>query len=133
MLLAVLIMGAMGLVGYVAAKGLGLDGKYLRAFLMVVMFSNGGNYGLPVVTFVFGPEALTYATIFFLTGSLMTCVAGAFFVGSQRGKIGLRPSRHPMPGCKPGFLGETPSEIDGLWAQISVVNVAETTLFTGQS
>src|SRR5580693_10784062 len=94
MLLAVLIMGAMGLVGYVAAKGLGLDGKYLRAFLMVVMFSNGGNYGLPVVTFVFGPEAPTYATIFFLTGSLMTCVAGAFFVGSQRGKIGLRPSRH---------------------------------------
>ena len=82
MLLAVLIMGAMGVVGYVAAwGGLGLDGKYLRAFLMVVMFSNGGNYGLPVVTFVFGPEALTYATIFFLTGSLMTCVAGAFFAG----------------------------------------------------
>jgi hypothetical protein len=38
MLLAVLIMGAMGLLGYVAAKGLGLDGKYLRAFLMVVVF-----------------------------------------------------------------------------------------------
>lgn len=45
MLLAVLIMGAMGLVSYVAAKGLVLDGKNLRAFLMVVMFSNGGNYG----------------------------------------------------------------------------------------
>src|SRR5579872_403458 len=39
MLLAVLIMGSMGLVGYIAAKGVGLDGKYLRAFLMVVMFS----------------------------------------------------------------------------------------------
>ena len=59
MLLAVLITGAMGLVSSVAAKGLGLDGKYLRAFLMVVMFSNGGNYGLPVVKFAFGPEALT--------------------------------------------------------------------------
>jgi predicted permease len=87
MLLAVLIMGAMGLVGYVAAKAVGLDGKYLRAFLMVVMFSNGGNYGLPVVKFAFGPEALTYATIFFLTGSVMTYVVGAFFAGSQRGKI----------------------------------------------
>ena len=85
--LAVLIMGAMGLVGYVAAKGLGLDGKSLRAFLMVVMFSNGGNYGLPVVRFAFGPEALTYATIFFLTGSVTTYVAGAFFAGSRRGKI----------------------------------------------
>jgi hypothetical protein len=87
MFAAVLIMGAMGLVGYVAAKGLGLDGKTLRAFLMVVMFSNGGNYGLPVVKFAFGSEALTYATIFFLTGSVTTYVAGAFFAGSHRGKI----------------------------------------------
>jgi predicted permease len=87
MLVAVLIMGAMGLVGYVAAKGLGLNGKYLRAFLMVVMFSNGGNYGLPAVKFAFGSEALTYATIFFLTGSVMTYVVGAFFAGSHQGKI----------------------------------------------
>jgi len=87
MLAAVLIMGAMGLVGFVVAKGLGLDGKTLRAFLMVVMFSNGGNYGLPVVKFAFGPEALTYGTIFFLTGSVTTYVAGSFFAGSHRGKI----------------------------------------------
>src|SRR6185369_4370246 len=86
-LLAVLIMSGMGLVGYIAAKGLGLEGGSLRAFLMVVMFSNGGNYGLPVVKFAFGPEALTYATIFFLTGSVMTYVAGSFFAGSHRSKI----------------------------------------------
>jgi predicted permease len=85
--LAVLIMGAMGLVGYVAARMLGLDGKYLRAFTMVVMFSNGGNYGLPVVQFAFGAEALSYATIFFLAGSVTTYVAGAFFAGNRRGKF----------------------------------------------
>ncbi len=85
--LAVLIMLAMGLVGYAAGKGLGLDGKPLRAFLMVVMFSNGGNYGLPVVRFAFGPEALTYATIFFLAGSVTTYVGGAFFAGSHRRRI----------------------------------------------
>ena len=49
MLLAVLMMVPWG--WWVAAKGLGLDGKYLRAFLMVVMFSYGGNYGLHVVKF----------------------------------------------------------------------------------
>jgi predicted permease len=87
MLLAVLVMGAMGGVGYVAAKALGLSGASLRAFLMVVMFSNGGNYGLPVVRFAFGSEALTFATIFFLTGSVTTYVAGSFFAGSRRGKI----------------------------------------------
>jgi predicted permease len=85
--LAVLIMMAMGIVGYVAAKGLGLDSAPMRAFVMVVMFSNGGNYGLPVVRFAFGSEALTYATIFFLTGSVVTYVAGAFFAGSHRSKL----------------------------------------------
>jgi predicted permease len=85
--LAVLIMAAMGVVGYAAAKGLGLDSAAMRAFIMVVMFSNGGNYGLPVVRFAFGSEALTYATVFFLTGSVVTYVAGAFFAGSHRSKI----------------------------------------------
>jgi hypothetical protein len=84
---AVLIMVSMGAVGFVVAKALGLDGKTLRAFLMVVMFSNGGNYGLPVVTFAFGTDALTYATILFLAGSVTTYVAGAFFAGSHRRKI----------------------------------------------
>jgi malate permease and related proteins len=87
MALAVLIMAAMGFVGYLAAKALGLEGPLLRAFMMVVMFSNGGNYGLPVVRFAFGADALTYATIFFLTGSVTTYVAGAFFAGTHRRKI----------------------------------------------
>ena len=87
MLLAIVIMGAMGLLGYVVGRGLGLKSESLRAFMMVVMFSNGGNYGLPVVRFAFGPEALTYATVFFLTGSATTYVAGAFFAGSSRRKV----------------------------------------------
>jgi predicted permease len=87
MVLAVGIMGAMGLLGYMVGKRLGLENKTLRAFMMVVMFSNGGNYGLPVVRFAFGPEALTYATIFFLTGSATTYVAGAFFAGSSHRRL----------------------------------------------
>jgi predicted permease len=87
MVLAVSIMVAMAVVGYIAARALGLDDKPLRAFLMVVMFSNSGNYGLPVVRFAFGPEALTYATIYFLTGSVTTYVASSFFADSTRGRI----------------------------------------------
>jgi predicted permease len=55
--------------------------------MMVVMFSNGGNYGLPVLRFAFGSETLTYGTIFFLTGSVTTYVAGAFFASSHHRKI----------------------------------------------
>jgi predicted permease len=85
--LAVLIMSSMGLVGYVAAKMLRLDVAHLQAFMMVTMFSNGGKYGLPVVQFAFGAEALTYATIFFLAGSVTTYVAGSFFAGSSHRRI----------------------------------------------
>ncbi|MSV35357.1 MAG: AEC family transporter [Bryobacterales bacterium] len=87
MLLAALIMAAMAALGYVAGKGFGLGGKHLRSFLMVVMFSNSGNYGLPVVRFAFGPEALTDATVFFLTGSVLTYLAASFFAGSHRGRL----------------------------------------------
>jgi len=87
MMLAVLIMGAMGIIGYIAGRVLGLESAALRAFMMVVMFSNGGNYGLPVVRFAFGAEALTYATIFFLTGSATTYVVSAFFAGSSHRKF----------------------------------------------
>ena len=83
-LLVVLQMGTMGLIGLAAAKVVGLDGRTLRAFLMVVMFSNAGNYGLPVVQFAFGQEALTYATVFFIGGSVTTYTVSSFFAGSHR-------------------------------------------------
>ena len=70
--LAVCIMLAMGAVGYAVARVVRLDPTSLRAFLLVVMFSNGGNYGLPVVRLAFGAQTLTYATVFFVTGSVMT-------------------------------------------------------------
>jgi predicted permease len=82
--LQMLIMGA---IGFSAAAMLRLDRSTLRAFIMVVMFSNGGNYGLPVVRFAFGAEAMTYATIFFLTGSVMTYVSGAMFSDSKHGRV----------------------------------------------
>jgi predicted permease len=48
------------------------------------MFSNGGNYGLPVVSFAFGEEALSYGTVFFLTGSVLTNTVGAFLAAAGR-------------------------------------------------
>jgi len=85
--LAVAIIGSMGLIGYAAGKACGLKSVDLRAFMMVVMFSNGGNYGLPVVRFAFGQEALAYATIFFLAGSVTTYVTASFFAGSKHKRL----------------------------------------------
>ncbi len=79
-----LILIAMGLVARLVAVPLGLSRPDLSAFLLVVMFSNSGNYGLPVVLFAFGPDALAQATVFFVAGSLLTYTIGVFVAATGR-------------------------------------------------
>lgn len=83
-LLAVLVMLAMAVIGTLLSLVLRLSRSEASAFLLVVMFSNGGNYGLPVVSFAFGEEALSYGTVFFLTGSVLTNTVGAFLAAAGR-------------------------------------------------
>lgn len=83
-LLAVLVMLAMAAVGALLSLALRLTRAESTVFLLVVMFSNGGNYGLPVVSFAFGEEALSYGTVFFLTGSVLTNTVGAFLAAAGR-------------------------------------------------
>ena len=83
-LLAVLVMVTMAAVGALLSLALRLSRAESTVFLLVVMFSNGGNYGLPVVSFAFGEEALSYGTVFFLTGSVLTNTVGAFLAAAGR-------------------------------------------------
>ena len=83
-LLAVLVAFAMAAIGALVALVLRLSRGETTALLLVVMFSNGGNYGLPVVSFAFGEQALAYGTVFFLTGSVLTNTVGAFVAASGR-------------------------------------------------
>lgn len=83
-LAATLITAAMAIVGASAARLLGLGRGEASAFLLVVMFSNGGNYGLPLVSFAFGPTALAYATVFFLTGAVLTYTVGGLIAAAGR-------------------------------------------------
>ena len=46
----------------VVAIPLRLDRRALSAFMLVVVCSNSGNYGLPVTLLAFGREALTFAS-----------------------------------------------------------------------
>jgi hypothetical protein len=86
-LLAALVMVAMAVVGMLMSLALRLSRTEAAAFLLVVMFSNGGNYGLPVVSFAFGEEALSYGTVFFLTGSVLTNTVGAFLAAAGRRSV----------------------------------------------
>jgi malate permease and related proteins len=85
--LAVLVVVVMAILGALTTRVLRLGRTESSAFLLVVMFSNGGNYGLPVVSFAFGPEALAYGTVFFLTGSVLTNTVGAFLAAAGRRSV----------------------------------------------
>lgn len=84
----VLLTATMGVAGYLASRSLGIGGKTQTGFLLTVMFSNSGNYALPVVLFAFGREALSFASIYFVTSAIVVYTAGVF--------IAAHDGRNPM-------------------------------------
>jgi malate permease and related proteins len=81
-LFCVLVTAAMGLAAWLAAVSLRLDRQTFSSFLLVVMFSNSGNYALPVVLFAFGREALGYASVYFVTSAILVYTVGVFVAAS---------------------------------------------------
>jgi predicted permease len=86
-LFCVLVMASMGILARLAAVPLGLDRPTTIALMLVVMFSNGGNYGLPVALFAFGGQALAFASVYFVSSSLLTYTGGVFLAASGRRSV----------------------------------------------
>jgi predicted permease len=55
-----------------------LERPVLVSILITTMFANTGNYGLPLVSFAFGEQALPYAGIYFATMTLLFYTLGVF-------------------------------------------------------
>jgi predicted permease len=70
-----------------AAIPLRLDRQMLTAFMLVVVCSNSGNYGLPVVLLAFGREALAFASVYFVSSSMFTYTGGVLLAASGRRNI----------------------------------------------
>jgi hypothetical protein len=79
-LFCILVTGAMGVVSAITGRVLRLDRASLIGFVLVVTFSNSGNYGLTVTLFAFGREALTHATVYFVTSSILMFEVAPSFV-----------------------------------------------------
>jgi predicted permease len=56
--------------GFVTGRLLQLERPLLMAVMMTAAFGNTGNYGLPLISFAFGEDALAYGTLYFVTTSL---------------------------------------------------------------
>jgi malate permease and related proteins len=83
-LFCVLMMAVRGILARLVAVPLGLDRVTRAGFLLVVVFSNSGNFGLPVVLFAFGREALTFATVYFVIAAVLSYTVGVFLAASGR-------------------------------------------------
>ncbi|HLF73473.1 MAG TPA: AEC family transporter [Anaerolineales bacterium] len=75
---AFLFILMMGAVTFLIGSLLKLERTALVAILITTMFANTGNYGLPLVSFAFGEEALSYAGIYFVTTTLLFYTLGVF-------------------------------------------------------
>ncbi len=65
-----------GALAFLVGKLFGFERPILMAMILTSAFGNTGNYGLPLVSFAFGDHALTYATIYFVTNSIMFNTVG---------------------------------------------------------
>lgn len=61
-----------------------LDRRALSAFMLVIVCSNSGNYGLPVTLLAFGREALTFASVYFVASSIFSYTGGVLLAASGR-------------------------------------------------
>ncbi len=81
-LFCVALMGIRGVLARLIAIPLRLDRATRAGFLLAVVFSNSGNFGLPVVLFAFGREALTFATVYFVVAAMLSYTLGVFLAAS---------------------------------------------------
>jgi predicted permease len=92
-LFCLLLATVMGVAAWLASLPLHLNRQTFISFLLVVMFSNSGNYALPVVLFAFGREALAYASVYFVASAMVTYTVGVGVAATGRGDL-----RHSLAG-----------------------------------
>ena len=62
--------------GFLVARVLGRSNKVAAAFVLIAVFGNVGNFGLPIVQFDLGREALPIGTVYFLAILTVSFVVG---------------------------------------------------------
>jgi predicted permease len=70
------VIAVMGVIAFILGKIFQLPRAHLLAVVLTVAFGNTGNYGLPLVKFAFGDEALAVASIFYVTTTILFNTVG---------------------------------------------------------
>jgi len=70
------VFAVMTLLTLLIGRIMRLDRLSLMAVVLTAAFGNTGNYGLPLVSFAFGENALAHATLYFVTTSILFNTVG---------------------------------------------------------
>jgi predicted permease len=65
-----------GCLAWLTARAMRLTRPLAMALLLTALFGNTGNYGLPLVSFAFGKDALAHASLYYVTSSLLFNTVG---------------------------------------------------------
>jgi hypothetical protein len=84
---AVITSFAMGLIGLVLGLLLRLSRTGIVAVILVLMFVNGGNYGLTLNELRYGEEGLARAVVFFVMSTIILFTFGVFLTSMGRSSV----------------------------------------------
>lgn len=82
-IIAVTLVGV--IVSYAVARLLGAGPQLAAAYILVAAFGNVGNFGLPVIRFKLGEEALLAASVYFLIANTFGFVVGVMAATWRKG------------------------------------------------
>ncbi len=118
-LFIVTVYSCSALIGLVVALIQGHRGPLLAAYVMIAVFGNVGNFGLPIIQFAQGPEALGVATIYFLGNLVLAFIVCVIAANISRGiKLSMVTSVFKTPA-----LLALPPALLANWVQIEVPQV----------
>jgi malate permease and related proteins len=80
-----LVHVAVALLGYLVARALRRPPEMVGAYVIVAVFGNVGNFGLPIIEFRLGSSALVPATLYFLAITVIAFVVAVAAANWHRG------------------------------------------------
>jgi predicted permease len=89
-LFAVIITLCMGLLAWATARLLRMSTSETASLLLVAMFGNIGNYGLPLNELAFGTDALERAVIYFVVSSVLLFSLGVVVAARAHATTGAQ-------------------------------------------
>lgn len=83
----IMLLLTIAMIGFVVLKVQKVEGIERAATLLATHAFNGGNFGLSIVLFAFGEEALSWAVICFVAGTTVTYTLGVYVASNGRASI----------------------------------------------